>query len=160
MDRSCLILISISDAQRTLQKEIIVIICYLKKTLVTWLLQAYYLAFEICCLNRYNTHVFYRFVSFLYISDVSNLVIEEQSDSPAEIPDFEPTYLEDSIAPIFICPGCGKRFNLKGNLKKHYMIHTGERPFRCSICMKAFRQKVSALNHVKTTHRLKRVKYD
>jgi uncharacterized Zn-finger protein len=36
----------------------------------------------------------------------------------------------------FVCPqpGCGKIFNEKGNLKVHYRIHNGERPYKCSFC--------------------------
>ena len=51
--------------------------------------------------------------------------------------------------PFYVCPDCGKEFSLKGNLKKHYMIHTDTRPFVCPLCNKGFRQNYSYVRHMK-----------
>uniref|UniRef100_A0A8C6WFR0 C2H2-type domain-containing protein n=1 Tax=Neogobius melanostomus TaxID=47308 RepID=A0A8C6WFR0_9GOBI len=39
------------------------------------------------------------------------------------------------------CFVCNKRFGTKQNLQSHIRIHTGERPFSCSICNKTFTHK-------------------
>lgn len=35
------------------------------------------------------------------------------------------------------------------NLKRHYLIHTGQRPFVCSYCNKSFNQKVTLVVHLR-----------
>ncbi|XP_054711199.1 zinc finger protein 484-like [Uloborus diversus] len=51
----------------------------------------------------------------------------------------------------YVCEFCNKTFNRKDYLKIHKMIHSGERPFECPLCSKAFTQKQSLKMHL-TTH--------
>ncbi|XP_074476981.1 uncharacterized protein LOC141758979 isoform X1 [Sebastes fasciatus] len=48
------------------------------------------------------------------------------------------------------CKECGKRFARVECLRIHMRIHTVERPFACSICGKGFRQRSNLVNHMRT----------
>ena len=40
----------------------------------------------------------------------------------------------------YICEFCEKRFARKTNLAQHLRVHTNEKPFKCSFCVKSFKQ--------------------
>ncbi|XP_051954979.1 zinc finger protein 770 [Xyrauchen texanus] len=50
---------------------------------------------------------------------------------------------------IYDCPICLKRFGAPSKLKRHYLIHTDQRPFPCSICCHAFRQLSNLKVHIR-----------
>ncbi|XP_066147803.1 zinc finger protein OZF-like [Euwallacea fornicatus] len=50
----------------------------------------------------------------------------------------------------FTCDKCGKGFFTTHSLKRHQIIHSGEKPHSCKICQKAFRQKTAMDVHMKT----------
>lgn len=48
---------------------------------------------------------------------------------------------------ILICTLCDKNFVRLDLLRKHYMAHTGEKPYRCEVCGKSFVQRVLLVRH-------------
>ena len=47
----------------------------------------------------------------------------------------------------FQCPICHRLLATSTSLKRHNLLHTGEKPYRCSICDKAFTQPHHRQNH-------------
>ncbi|KAL2082344.1 hypothetical protein ACEWY4_022162 [Coilia grayii] len=51
------------------------------------------------------------------------------------------------------CPVCLKCFTSPSKLKRHCLIHTGQRPFQCYMCQRAFRQLAHLKVHYKVHER-------
>jgi len=49
-----------------------------------------------------------------------------------------------------VCQFCGRKFLYEKDKKIHERTHTGERPFECHLCSKAFAQKGTLINHLVT----------
>ena len=54
---------------------------------------------------------------------------------------------DDVVSSSSRCKECGKLYNDKTGLRRHEMVHTGERPFPCMKCDKKFRQKSTLDGH-------------
>ena len=52
----------------------------------------------------------------------------------------------------FKCPYCDHVTKYRWNLKKHILVHTGERPYRCEICGLEFKQKEHRKKHMQNLH--------
>ena len=50
------------------------------------------------------------------------------------------------------CLHCGKLFDCKSKLKRHEVVHTKAKPFKCQYCGKGFAQQSSVSVHIATLH--------
>ena len=77
------------------------------------------------------------------------------SNFPAAIADEVPPIQITEIDPKgtklkqFSCSECDKAFQLKGDLKRHTLIHTGTKPFTCDLCDKQFTRRFTMTEHMR-----------
>lgn len=52
----------------------------------------------------------------------------------------------------YTCSECGKDFRQREDLRRHYRIHTGEKPYACPWCSHRCTQLSHLKDHVKRRH--------
>lgn len=55
-------------------------------------------------------------------------------------------------ARVFCCNICKYKSHRPKDLYSHMVIHTGDRPYQCQICMKTYTQQASLQGHQETSH--------
>ncbi|XP_067647165.1 uncharacterized protein [Eurosta solidaginis] len=52
----------------------------------------------------------------------------------------------------YVCHVCNKEFRGNNDLRRHLLIHSDERPYKCEQCGKCYRQAVNLRNHITAAH--------
>ncbi|XP_011187036.2 zinc finger protein 426 [Zeugodacus cucurbitae] len=53
---------------------------------------------------------------------------------------------------VHICHICSKQFRGNNDLRRHMLIHSDERPYKCEQCGNCYRQAVNLRNHINCAH--------
>lgn len=53
----------------------------------------------------------------------------------------------------YICQWCGRNFDRVSNLKRHMLLHSGIKPFKCLYCNYRAIQKANVVQHLASRHR-------
>ncbi|EEC15933.1 zinc finger protein, putative [Ixodes scapularis] len=67
-----------------------------------------------------------------------------------ELPSLHPRDVNGSRKGRFACGYCPYSSNIKCNVVRHERVHTGEKPFQCRQCNRAFTQSSALLSHRRT----------
>ncbi|KAG7167373.1 Zinc finger protein 710-like [Homarus americanus] len=54
---------------------------------------------------------------------------------------------------VFACPTCGKTFNNAKDCRRHAVIHTGIKPFKCPYCPHRANLKFNLTKHIQAKHK-------
>ncbi|GFY20145.1 hypothetical protein TNCV_2148381 [Trichonephila clavipes] len=65
---------------------------------------------------------------------------------------FDTNVIKQTGLNLFSCNHCSYATQHKGHFNIHMRVHTGERPFKCYMCGKAFTQKIGLRRHLLSCH--------
>lgn len=60
---------------------------------------------------------------------------------------------EERLNKAYPCQYCGMSFAQNWLLKRHWKTHTGDKPFKCTICNRTFSLRDSCVRHLRTVHK-------
>lgn len=59
----------------------------------------------------------------------------------------------DAALNRYVCQWCGRNFDRISNLKRHVLLHSGIKPFKCLYCSYRATQKANVVQHLASRHR-------
>jgi len=60
---------------------------------------------------------------------------------------------EERLNKAYPCQYCGMSFAQNWLLKRHWKTHTGDKPFKCTLCNRTFSLRDSCVRHLRTVHK-------
>ncbi|CAD7005187.1 unnamed protein product [Ceratitis capitata] len=98
-------------------------------------------------------------------ADLSDITHSVPNDSIISTADSHSAIADGSLTPaankrsgkvfmrkVHICHICSKQFRGNNDLRRHMLIHSDERPYKCEHCGNCYRQAVNLRNHINCAH--------
>ncbi|XP_047440550.1 macrophage migration inhibitory factor isoform X2 [Mugil cephalus] len=82
--------------------------------------------------------------------------ITQKQSAPSSSTNIELSTQRNKSTKKHSCTYCNKVYDFRYKLQQHVLIHTGEKPFPCSICPRKFRLSQTLKMHMKSKHNLQK----